>query len=755
MGEAEGGASWDRGAVALGVCFGAVVTLALVRMLTSHEGMPYWGHDPFVFGAPITGVTDGWGIVLGSVTVVLSGAVVWLARKGGGVGVIEGVCVAMGMVACGWHVVMGEGAVTRTMALGAFVCVLVAGRCACRAVPALRGIGVAVVFGSVVVLLIEGAHQVLVQHPMTVAYFERSKGEFLASRGWRVGSYEALSYERRLRQPELSAWFGLSNVYAGLVGAMALGLALVAVVARGRWARLGAVLGAVGGGAALAVSGSKGAIGAVVLGVLVVALVTRTRIGARLGAGRATIGACAAMIGGTVVGGLMGQLSLLFRAQYLVGSLRIARAHPVVGVGPEGFQGAYMVHKPATGAEDVASAHDVVLDLIAMLGIGGLALVVVLAWWVWRVRVDAGAERGTERAIPARVGVRVIAGVVLVSAVVMIRVGAAAMDVGHLALLGVGAAAWIGVGVALWRSMGDRASALGALGAMVVLALHGLFDLGAVWVVSAPVWGLVVGMGVSLGAARVGQVGSGVAAAAMVVLGGIGVWRGVERVGVDARLIELGERAIGFAELRDRAMASVDRGEHAAIARAMSEMSGMRMDGVDRASVEDAERRMRAGLSESLAVLGEASGDPDILIAAVEQGLAALGGDHKGAVWAAGLWDRLLGIAGALDREGAPFRALRWSGRIHEVRARGEADAGDRRVGLERALGVWARADGLNPHDPGHALRMMDLCVELGMEAEARSWAREAIDRSDRMALDPLRGLGAGELARARGVLGG
>jgi hypothetical protein len=741
--------------VALGVCFGVVVTLALVRMLTAHEGMPYWGHDPFVFGAPITGVTDGWGIALGSVTVVLSGAVVWIARKGGGVGVVEGVCLAMGMGACGWHVWTGEGAVTRTMALGVFVCVLVATRCACRAVPALRGIALAVVLGSVAVLLIEGAHQVLVQHPMTVEYFERSKDEFLASRGWREGSYEALSYERRLRQPELSAWFGLSNVYAGLVGAMALGLALVAVVGRGRWARLAAVLGAVGGGAALAVSGSKGAIGAVVLGVLVVVFVSRTTLGARVGAGKVTIGACAAMIGGTVLGGLMGQLSLLFRSQYLVGSLRIAREYPVVGVGSEGFQGAYMVHKPATGPEDVASAHDVVLDLIAMLGVGGLALVVLLAAWVWRVRVDASEDGGADRAIPARVGVRVIAGVVLVSAVAMIRVGAAALDVGHLALLGVGAAAWIGVGVALWRSMGDRAAALGALGAMVVLGLHGLFDLGAVWVVSAPVWGLGIGMGVSLGAARVGAAGSGIAALAMVALGGIGVWRGVERVGVDGRLIELGDRAIGFAEVRDRAMTSVDRSEQAAIARAMSEMSGARVEVVDRASVEDAERRVRAGLAESLAVLGEESGDPDILIAAVEQGLAALGGEGADAVWSAGLWDRLFEIAGVLEGEGAPFRALRWSGRIHEVRARGASDPGDRRAGLERALAIWARADGLNPHDPGHALRMMDLCVELGMEAEGGSWAREAIDRSDQMALDPLRGLGTEELERARGVLGG
>lgn len=750
-GDRETGSGWDRGSIALGVCFVVVVVLALVRMLTAHEGMPYWGSDPFVFGGAVTGVTDGWGTVLGSGMVVLSGVVVWLARKGGGTGVLGGVAIALGMGAIGWHTATGDGAVTKTVSLGAFVGVLVAARCAVNTVPALRRLVLALMLGSVVVLLIEGAHQVFVQHPMTVAFFEESKAEFLASRGWHEGSFEALSYERRLRQPELSGWFGLSNVFAGVVGAMSLGLGMVAISGRKKWARLVSLLCVIAGGAALAMSGSKGAIGAVVLGVVVVALVTRTKLGARFCAGRVTIGACAAMIGGTVAGGVMGQLSLLFRAQYLVGALRIAKEHLAVGVGAEGFQDAYMALKVGTSPEDVASAHDVVLDLIAMLGVGGLAMVALLGVWVWGTRAEKESGEDGARSIPVGIGVRVIVLAVLVAGAAMIRVGSGALDSGHLAMLGLGALGWIGVSVVLWRSMGERSAVLGGFGLMVVLVLHGLFDLGAVWVVSAPVWGLGIGLGLSCPGGKVGMIGSGLGALAMVGMGSIGVWRGVERIGVDARLIEFGARASAFAQLRDAAATRVDRGERDAIARGISELSGARIEQLDRDTVREAEARVRAGVSGALGDLADGTGDPVIRIAAIEQGLAALEMGVGSDAGVAALWDRLGAHAEALDSEGAGFSELRWAGRVWDVRARARGD----RDGLERAKEIWERADGLNPHDPAHALRMMDLCVELGDGEEARRWAREAIDRSGRMSLDPLKGLVEGDLDRARGVLGG
>ena len=84
-------------------------------------------------------------------------------------------------------------------------------------------------------LAARGLIQVWHEHAATVAMFERDKQAILADHGWTAGSASAQIFERRLRQPEPLGWFGLSNVYASVMGAtlvMLIGLA-IGSVARG------------------------------------------------------------------------------------------------------------------------------------------------------------------------------------------------------------------------------------------------------------------------------------------------------------------------------------------------------------------------------------------------------------------------------------------------------------------------------------------------------------------------------------------
>jgi hypothetical protein len=108
---------------------------------------------------------------------------------------------------------------------------------------------------------VRGAVQVLVEHPAMVELYRDTRAAFLAERGWPDDSSAALTYERRLMQPEATGWFGLSNAYSTMMAAGALALGAIAWCARrtqqsGNTALL--ALAALACGALLAVNGGKG-----------------------------------------------------------------------------------------------------------------------------------------------------------------------------------------------------------------------------------------------------------------------------------------------------------------------------------------------------------------------------------------------------------------------------------------------------------------------------------------------------------------
>jgi tetratricopeptide (TPR) repeat protein len=321
----------------------------------------------------------------------------------------------------------------------------------------------AALFGVVGPMLARGALQVTVEHARTVEQFETQREEFLRDRGWEADSPAAQIYERRLRQPQPVGWFATTNIFASFMAAglvMAGGLAIAAVKNRVPvgW-KAGAALAGAGAAVMLMMSGSKGAVIAALIGAGLACaplLFDSVRLVlARWGSAAVVALIAAALIGVALRGAalpedFLGDRSLLFRWHYMTGSASIIAESPLSGVGPEGFQAAYMRHRPPRSPEEVASAHSVFIDWLAGLGAATLAwvaLAVTLAW-----RSGAALRQRSEVASPddSRAAVRVALAVTALGIIPAMRVEALELDWTGLLVRLVGAAAYvlIAVGVA-------------------------------------------------------------------------------------------------------------------------------------------------------------------------------------------------------------------------------------------------------------------------------------------------------------------
>lgn len=388
------------------------------------------------------------------------------------------------------------------------------------------------VAGFALVLGAKGMIQVGIDHPQTVASFEANRDAELAARGWQPGSASAILYERRLRQPEATGWFGLANVYASfMAGAVVLfgGLAWNAWRgaerrgkprgARAHGALIAGGLGFLAASLGLVLSGSKGGYGAALLGVMAAVLpmlawramsgreggvLTRIVRTPRFGSVVA-VGAVALVLAGIALRGLMGdaigELSLRFRWFYLVGAGRVFADAPLLGVGPDGFQAAYLLARPALSPEEVTSPHSVLFDWAATLGVFGLAWGAALLSMTWLGGRGLGREEAphdpeafknepVSRARIYAVG-GVAAGVMMLSTLIergaSVPLGLAgamssADPIPMWALLA-GLGAWAGLGVAwVWmtfaaaRGMG-RTIARWAAGAMVAWVAVAMVDM--------------------------------------------------------------------------------------------------------------------------------------------------------------------------------------------------------------------------------------------------------------------------------------
>lgn len=393
--------------------------------------------------------------------------------------------------------------------------------------PRLRRVLLALLVALLVPIAVRGVSQSAVslfgisltgaEHSETVREFQANRAEFFADRGWRPDSAAARIYERRLRQAEPRGWFPSANIFASL---MAVGLVLSAGLALrtrdGPW-RLGLLcVGGVVGAGLLLLAGSKGGMTAAAVGLGLLGAVhlsqrhrearARPRAGSVVAIGIVGGMLLAVVVRGTLLPeSFLGDRSLLFRWHYLQGAAGVIASEGVVGVGPDGFQGAYVAHRPPRSPEEVTSAHNAFADWGATLGLSGAAWIALLLVLLWRagsllVPGSASGERPPTPSMAHGALSRGVASTTLISAAavaVVALVPAVVVEAQSLGTFGVqlarmgGVVGYIivaaGLGHVLQR-LGPTAINQVLAAAAVALGLHGMiemifFDPGsAVWV---------------------------------------------------------------------------------------------------------------------------------------------------------------------------------------------------------------------------------------------------------------------------------
>ncbi len=360
--------------------------LGSLRLLLPFAPDRLFDVDPASVAGPFPAVGSAGSLLLDAILVSLAGIGLAIASRKGGIDRLMILLLLLPLPAVVWH-----GWSDRLDAWRGFdwFAAVAAGVALAHLVrtPSIRRAVLAIVLAAIAANVVRGLHQVFIEHPDTVAFFDANRDAIFAARGWSVDSPAALIYERRLRQPEAIGWIGFSNVLSGLLaagGVLAIGL-LVAARKLGDGELRGAggpvMLGVAGTGCLLLVglNGSKGAIAASAIGVLGLLLLLgplRERFLKRSGSWLLAVGTLAfvaIVLRGLLPEDFAGDRSLLFRWHYLQGGLAMFLEHPWVGVGPDGFQDAYLATRPIRSPETVASAHSVVIDWITGLGVSGFA----------------------------------------------------------------------------------------------------------------------------------------------------------------------------------------------------------------------------------------------------------------------------------------------------------------------------------------------------------------------------------------------
>jgi len=382
----------DSNDVALTCVTIALLALVLIQSLVGYDPNPWWGIDPrsdqsqlpHILLRPTVAAVLHWLTML----VSLAAVVLTLKRSQRTQRwrlLLSGLALAPAMLiftpAVNWA---GEGFV-RCLGWSAAAYAGVAALHLCED-PRQRRIIVSALMAMIVPWLIRAGWYVLVEHPATLEHYRQNLGSLLEARGWQKGSVQHELYERRLMKTAATGAFGFSNVFGTIAGAatmVAAGGAAGAVACR-RWrsATLTSVL-AILGLIIIYMTGSKGAALAVVIVAAVLALAVARRVPRPVVAG-AALAVVALAFGAILVRGAIGppedptgERSLLFRYHYLEASWDMLREEPGAwtgGVGVSQFQGLYQKHKPQLSPEEVKSAHNMFVDWIVMLGIGG---------WLW------------------------------------------------------------------------------------------------------------------------------------------------------------------------------------------------------------------------------------------------------------------------------------------------------------------------------------------------------------------------------------
>lgn len=705
---------------------GAILLAAFIRAMTAECSTPYWDLDPLLTNLPETTLLPSMGLALDAlVWLGVAAAILGESLAGRRIMWKSGILLAIGTLGVLLHALVlppigAPGLHTDFASLirGSAWAAAMAGAWGvahlARDASVRRVVGIGLL-GFVILLAGVGAFEYFREHAMTVAQFDADPAAALAAQGMEPGTAAALAFERRLRQPEAIAWFGLANVYgsfaaAAFVGWLGLTLACRRANTRHMLA-LGACACAIAAGAVV-MSGSKGAAGAAILGVgvLVISAVPPLRKPLarwRWAGPTVALAVVAAPLGAVAIRGAIGQrigeLSLLFRSQYAIAALRVFAEHPLLGVGPAGFKIAYATTKVPASPEWVDSPHSLTLDWSATLGLFGIAWILVWLWWIVRagrgladVTPDQPSDQRNSRT--RLVGVLAI----LIAILFSWRLDMATTLRAEMAVRALAGALWVAV---LYAPIPVTRAALGA--AALAMAAHMQIEMTGVRTTSALPAMLLIGLAAAPSSAAPGAHANprrftAGACAAFALLAGALI--AIEGALPAARWESHLRRAADLIHAHERP--------------------------VPPATLIAAQRE----LLEADAIIP--SLDDPLLQAARLAMTVAQGAEHSGDHEAAAR-DSAQAIAIA-NRAGARFAddSVVWSrlGLLEDARYRLLGDRAD----LEAAAAAWERAAALDPLALTPAVQAWRLNAELGHTTEARARARRALELNALLHLDPV-----------------
>lgn len=740
-----------RGVAVAGVACVAIAAIACGQALVAHPPSLWFDVDPAADPNPFAGIAPSTGLLLDSLSVALAAIAIVAVRRGvDRVGAALAVLAGLGALPVAWHAVNGADDAWRGLQWTAGIAGAAAIAVSMRAMPlprarVVRAVALGILAAAAVPVAVRGGYQLWREHPAMVAEYRAHKAEILAARGWQDGTPQVLTYERRLSQPEATAWFGLSNVASGMLAAGALLLAGSALALR-RVRPVGAfLLGAASAGclAVVAANGSKGAVGALAIGGAFAAWCA-----VRSPGGRARVVACAALLAALLaavavrgrVGESSAERSLLFRAHYAQAAAQVALEHPVAGVGPAGFGDAYLLARPERSPEEVQSAHAAWADWLASLGAGGAAWIAALGALV-ALAAAGSVDRGDAPRDGANAWTRgplVAALAVLVAGVLAVPPEAGAIDDHSLLMRVLAALLAASVAGAVVRAslLGGRVWSASLAGAALLLALHAQVEMTLWWPGSVAWVAAVLGVAAfdpsarilpSRAAAAAAVAGAAMLAAPAVVgLGSVDRARSAERTVEDAALplalfarARAGEnlpRVMDLDDARFQAAAAMlaDRDDPwlvrpalvaAALEQAAASVAGMPAD----ASIESRSARCRQALGLAVVGFGPRSGE------------------------------RVASAAGLLA----------------EAVLAQPRECADRAWLEEFAVQCAQRQVDLDPRSVRGWTRLAEAHLRAGRAAVAQDAARRALAADDSFALDPLRQLPAAERARLEALAGG
>lgn len=701
----------------------------------------YFDVDPRSDQAGVLTVLGPVGAAVLNVLALLFGALGVMAhvRRGGRLQWGTGLLALLGAAACLWHMPEHVDNLYRGGAwLSAVGAAWALSHLAQHAGP--RRLLVGALLALIVPLTLDALLFVLVEHPQTVAHFKAHEQEFLQARGWEVGSPQHVLYVRRLTFPDVIGNIGLSNVYASLLAALTL---IASAGAWGLWRRGqrkaallpgAALLGAL---VTLYLTHSRGGVAA--LGAAGCLLVAGAWLQARRpGRWRAALSLLAlgliafAMVAVIARGRAgppsddQGERSLLFRYQYWQGAAAVMQHEPwrdqLLGVGPGQFKPAYVLHKNPLNPEEVTSTHNVLLDLLVMLGVGGLAWIALLFIWLWRAGVQA-MTTPSEADLPApRAAETSAVGWILALLVPLFVIAFAVQWLELLTIEGLlafffGAIGFLVIG-ASWLTPGwceERTERLALLAAAAALLIHGQIEM---TFFHEPMALLAFGLVGAAGAGRLDRATALPARPLRAVRAGLPLLA-LAIVMLSLQLIPFTRQQAALANA-----AAALREEHRPdLARQWLNAAAQRLP------KDPAPYRWQAQLWAEEAQALVAHGRPDLASGRMTAALEALS-----QAYAVGLHEATL---------------LRFDAQLRLQAGKWFEDPQQ----TQRGLVLLRQVMQLNPQGLQDALRLADALWDAGQTAEAATWYQQCLTLSAANYLDPAKQLSASEQARSQARL--